>query len=106
MTTNFVRPLHVLKVSSPIAVTVFGIVTLVMVLFSPKAKSLMEVTPSGITTSPPLPLYLVSTPFLIVKSPSAANAAKPAPGRNAASMTKISAIEMICFFMALSLFLS
>ena len=103
MTTKLFSPLHVLKVSSPIAVTVFGMVTLVMVLFRPKAKSLMDVTPSGITTSPPLPLYFVSTPFLMVKSPAAYTVLpNAAPCRSITAIATTSVIETNLFFIFFS----
>ena len=52
------------KADFPMAVTVPGILMAVRLSQSQKALSPMAVTVSGMTTAPPAPLYLVSTPFL------------------------------------------
>jgi hypothetical protein len=48
-------------------VTLSGI-TIEVIFEWQKAQSPISTTPSGITTSPPLPTYLVMTPSLMTKS--------------------------------------
>jgi hypothetical protein len=96
---TLVRLLHPEKAQSPMLVTELGIVTLVILLQSEKAQSPMLVTELGIVTSPPAPVYSVSTPYLILKSPSANTFMLPAPdGRNSPNIASTSTIDTIRFF--------
>ena len=56
------------KAPPPISVTPAGMVTLVRFAQPSKAFHPIFVMPSGMATSPPGPVYLVKTPFLMTKS--------------------------------------
>lgn len=55
--------LHQANAISSMEITPFGKMTPVRLSQPQNARFPMEDTPSGITTSPPLPVYLVKTPF-------------------------------------------
>ena len=82
----------------------FGIVTLVRLLHSENALFPIDITPSGIITSPPSPLYFISTPSSITKSPSPANTVVPTKllGTNIASIVIISTNEITFFSMSIT----